>query len=69
MHFDDRIVAADTVLDFLENLGALDQMRTGYLLVCTGFVGRFAAGALGLLSQAVLSAHGCGLHGRLLIKV
>lgn len=69
MHFDDRIVAADTILDFLENLSALDQMRTGYLLVCTGFVGRFAAGALGLLSQAVLSAHGRGLHGRFFIKV
>jgi hypothetical protein len=64
VHLRHGIVAADTVMDFLKNLAALDQVRTGYLLIFTCLVGCLAAGALVLVSQAVLSAHGCGLHGR-----
>ena len=58
MHLSNGIVAADTVVDFLENLAVLDQLRTCYLLIFTCVVGCLTAGALVLLSQAVLSAHG-----------
>lgn len=62
-HLHRGIVAADKVVDFMENLVCcLDHVRTGYPLFFTCVLGCLTAGALALLSQTVLGAHGLGLH-------